>query len=297
MFGYVQPYKPLLLVKDYEYYRGVYCSLCKQLGKNYGVFARMTLSYDCTFYAIMAMSISGVCPKFKNGRCAFNPLKKCNYCTQGQTELSLAAAVTVASVYYKLEDDIHDDNVFKQLISRIIKIPAKRWKNKAEKTYPKVVSIVKKMSEAQLKAEEDELASVDKLSEPTAIMLQELMQILVVDSTQEQICREFGYFLGKWIYLMDAADDYEDDKKKNNTNPFVYYFKDKDVSEKERKEYINNILNDTVSRIIPAYNLIEFKKENSVLENMANHGFGQMQKKIIFENSKAKVKKKEGVKV
>ena len=68
MFGYIRPQKGELLVREFEQYRGVYCGLCKQLGKSYGFAARMTLSYDCTFLGLLfwggrlpaAVSIRGV---------------------------------------------------------------------------------------------------------------------------------------------------------------------------------------------------------------------------------------------
>ena len=54
MFGYVRPHKQELLVREFEQYKGAYCQLCRQLGKDYGWTARLTLSYDCTFYALLA---------------------------------------------------------------------------------------------------------------------------------------------------------------------------------------------------------------------------------------------------
>ena len=55
MFGYVKAYKPELKVRDYEQYKAVYCSLCKTLGREYGLFARLTLSYDFTFAALLRL--------------------------------------------------------------------------------------------------------------------------------------------------------------------------------------------------------------------------------------------------
>lgn len=283
MFGYIQPYKPLMLVKDYEYYKGIYCSLCKQLGKEYGVLARFTLSYDCTFYAIMALSIEGACPTFTQGRCPFNPTKRCNFCKTDENAISAAAAVSVLSVYYKLEDDIKDSAWPKKLLSKLLKGLVSGAKKKAEKKYPQIAQSVQKLSVSQEQAEKDNKAGADKLAEPTAVMLRELMGQLAKDDTQKKVCGEFGYFLGKWVYLMDAADDYDKDKKKRNANPFVYYFAQKNVLNEERIQYINGILNETVSRIIPAYYLIDMKTSNPVLDNMAEHGFGYMQKKILFD--------------
>lgn len=56
MFGYVRPFKGEMLVKEYDAYKGVYCQLCRALGKYYGFPMRLTLSYDCTLYALLALN-------------------------------------------------------------------------------------------------------------------------------------------------------------------------------------------------------------------------------------------------
>lgn len=65
MFGYVRIYKPELKVGEYEQYQGVYCSLCKQLGKSCGQTARLSLSYDLTFFALFRMALDDGCPGSK----------------------------------------------------------------------------------------------------------------------------------------------------------------------------------------------------------------------------------------
>ena len=76
MFGYLQIEKEELLVKEFETYKAVYCGLCKQMGKDYSFLTRLTLSYDCTFYAMLLMSLHSSCGGFKKGRCSCNPLKR-----------------------------------------------------------------------------------------------------------------------------------------------------------------------------------------------------------------------------
>ena len=56
MFGYVKTDKPEMKIKEYEAYRGLYCSLCKAMGKHFGVFSRLTLSYDITFLVLARLS-------------------------------------------------------------------------------------------------------------------------------------------------------------------------------------------------------------------------------------------------
>ena len=57
MFGYVKPYNPELRVRELEEYKAVYCGLCKQLGRSFGVFARFTLSYDFAFLAMLKTAL------------------------------------------------------------------------------------------------------------------------------------------------------------------------------------------------------------------------------------------------
>lgn len=292
MFGYIQPYKPLLYVKDYELYKSVYCSLCKKLGKDYGITARFTLSYDCTFYALLSMALRGECPNIKKGRCVFNITKRCNYCIGDSKSLEMAAALSAVTVYYKLQDDIADSKGIKRFFIKFLSPAVKRWRKKAIKHFPESDVIVSTMLQSQFKTEHDENVSIDKCAEPTAVMLKEIMALLSNDENKKLIYGEFGYFLGKWIYLMDAADDYEKDLVNNNFNPFVLNLHEKNLSLKERQLYINSILNETVSRIIPAFNLMEIKIFKELLENITEKGFGNMQKTIIFDKEEIKKKKK-----
>ena len=106
MFGYIKADRANLLGKEYEAYRGVYCSLCRQLGRDYSLPARFILSYDCTFYAVMILTLSEEPPSYCQGRCRFNPLKKCSYAQTNTKAMSMAAALSVSSAYFKLRDNI-----------------------------------------------------------------------------------------------------------------------------------------------------------------------------------------------
>ena len=285
MFGYIKTYKPNMLIKDFEAYRGVYCSLCKQLGKDYGVASRFILSYDITFYAIIDMSVNNECPKFKGGRCSFNPLKKCNYCTGDNKALKRASALSVITFYYKLLDDINDKSFIKSIPTRLLIPYAKHLQKKAKREFPEIDDIVCKMLESQFLAEQDTLCGLDKSSEPTAQMLSEMMCILAKDESQRNIYKYFGYYLGKWVYLIDATDDIEDDIKKDGFNPFKTNLVQNidDLKKDEIKDKINGTLNYNVSQIIQAYNLMEFTHFNDIIDNIVNQGLANMQKQIIYD--------------
>ena len=61
MTGYIKAFKPELKIKDYELYKGVYCSECRVLGNLYTPIARMLLSYDFTFLSIVRLAIREKC--------------------------------------------------------------------------------------------------------------------------------------------------------------------------------------------------------------------------------------------
>ena len=117
MFGYVKTWQPELKMGEFELYRGIYCSLCKQLGKRYGLLSRMTLSYDFTFLALFRMALDEHCAGFHKGRCSFNPLKKRTCCSDSPHIAETADAATLF-VYYKLRDTLADDGFFHSLPAR-----------------------------------------------------------------------------------------------------------------------------------------------------------------------------------
>ena len=279
------PDKPDLRIKEFEAYRGVYCSLCRRLGKDYGVLSRLILSYDCTCYAMVQMSLSGQCPQFQKGRCPFNPTKKCSYCAGGQDALKDAAALAVFTFYYKLLDDISDSTKIKALFKKLLKPFAAHWRKKALASYANMDKIVSEMFTAQLQAEKDPACSVDRAAHPTAVMLQKLMERLAKDQTQARVYGQFGYYLGKWVYLIDAADDMEKDQKHGGFNPFVRYIAGKDLQVAPYKVslYCNEALNLNVSMLLSAFYLMEFSVFREILENIVEKGIPQMQRKVLFE--------------
>ena len=104
MFGYITIDKENLTAEEYTVYKAIYCSLCKTMGKEYSLFSRFILSYDCTFFALLIMSIQDNVPCFNKDHCVFNPLKKCVLC-ENEVALSLSAALSISSAYYKLIDN------------------------------------------------------------------------------------------------------------------------------------------------------------------------------------------------
>ena len=275
MFGYLRIQKSELLVREYEAYKAVYCGLCKQLGKDYSFFTRLILSYDCTFYAMILMSLERSCKGFYNGRCKCNPLKKCKYARCESDSYSKAAAFSVISAYYKLLDDLSDSGFFKRLAVRIIKPFFKHWHKKAVKRYPELDPPVEEMMRAQRDVEAREDPGIDAAAHPTAAMLAAVFSLEAKDEGQKRVFYEFGYQLGRWIYLIDAADDLEKDKKRGNFNPF------NGIADEELQDYETSVLNQSLARAYDAYNLITFIDFKGILDNMMLYGFPSKQNSVV----------------
>lgn len=288
MFGYVRPYKPDLLVRDFELYKSVYCGLCQRLGKDYGFLARFILSYDCTFFAVMSSALSecDADPKIADGRCVCNPLKKCRFCSFSDRTLEGAAAFSVISFYYKMCDTIADEGVLKSLAARMIRLFFKRSKKKAAERFPEYDKIVSSMTESQFEAENTEGCSVDRAADSTAKMLSELMQTFAVKEEDKRIFSDFGYYLGRWIYIIDAADDLEKDSRSHSFNPIKDKFKNKEkvsLDDKELQIYCGGLLNQCCAHINKAYEQMQIRRFKPITDNVIYKGLPQMQRKVIFE--------------
>lgn len=291
MFGYIKPYKPNLLVKEYEFYKSAYCGLCKNLGKEYGIIARLSLSYDATFLAMLLLSLNNNCPHIHKERCKANPLKKCLFCFEKEEIMSFAGAVSVIMMYYKLEDDIKDSKFPKKIFSSFLKGIGHHVYKKAKSKYANVDILVKNCMDNQAKTEADNNITMDLAADSTAIMLKELLISRTVgNSIQEKIFNQFGYYIGRWIYLADAADDLEKDKKESNFNPFFltdmgkeYILSSSNIPDKNFREYCNATLNQTISEAIKAFDLLNLYTFDTILQNTIYQGLPNIQKQILFD--------------
>lgn len=274
MFGYLQIEKEELLVKKFESYKAIYCGLCKKLGKDYSFLTRLTLSYDCTFYAMLLMSLHSSCSGYKSGRCTCNPLKKCNFASSKNDDYAKAAAFSIISVYYKLIDDINDGGFFKSLLTRFIKPFFVHQRKKAKSRYPWMDEIVSEMMAKQAEVEQNKNCLIDMSADPTATMLAKLLSVEGKNETESRVLYEFGYNIGRWIYLIDAADDVQKDKKSNGFNPFI--------NDDETVDYdiISNTLNSCLARAYDAYNLLDIQDFKGILDNMILRGIPKIQNKI-----------------
>ena len=266
MFGYIKVKKEELKIKDFEVYKAVYCSLCKKLGKSYGILSRLTLSYDFAFLSLLNISLKSGCVSFERKRCAFNRLKKCNYC-KSSDELDMPSAAAMIMLYYKILDNIKDEKGLKKLGFLLLKPIFSGAHKKAAKKYPFIEETVAEYIEGQSLAESDDNCTLDSVCDPTAKALSKLLPLCSDNHSQKRVLERLGYCLGRYIYLMDAGCDIEKDIKSGSFNVLKKYVKE------------GNIKKDTVLKTEPqiyfcineaakAFELLEIKKFKPILGNI-----------------------------
>lgn len=212
MFGYVRYDAPYLYMKDLTLYRAVYCGLCKGIGETCGQRARLALTYDVAFLSAILHNIAGVDFTIEKQGCFEHRIRKRPIAKTDELTRALGA-VNTALAYHKLTDDIRDGNG-----GRVKRSFFKKGYKKVEKNYPAIAEIVKTYMDEQAAAEKKG-ASPDSAAEPSAQMVKNLSHLLLKEKATDATDGLFWY-LGKWVYLIDAADDYDKDVKKGRFNPF-----------------------------------------------------------------------------
>ncbi len=261
MFGYIRVSKPELKIKEFEMYKAVYCSLCKKLGKDYGILSRFILNYDFTFTSLLELALKyGGCPTQRK-RCTFNPLKKCNYCCETEP-FSLSAGSLVILSYYKISDDIDDEKGLKKLLAVLLKQIMKSPFKKAAKNYPLVAKLSENYYREQRLAESKENCSLDEAALPSSNMLSDLLPLFAENETDKKVLSFLGRLLGRYIYLLDCLIDREKDIKKGNFNPI------KNLDYENAKEKIKTQLYIVINEAEKTFELLGVKKFKDILGNI-----------------------------
>lgn len=265
MFGYVNIFKDELKIKDYNIWRGYYCGLCKRLGKDYNQLTRLGLNYDMTFLALILGSVINENPEIKRECCIIHPVNK-RYVAKSEKAIAYAGAVSIVLVKEKLNDDINDD---KKISSFFLKLPYIFPYRKAE-IFVNTIKIRKYLMELY-SLEKENCRDIDIISDKFALLMAEIMTPSFIPLEKRKILYNFGYNLGRWIYIIDAVNDFYDDKKKNKYNPFSKI----DVKEVEFN------LTYTLSQIAKYFNELNLTQNRDLIENIIYLGLVSKQDSIF----------------
>lgn len=214
MFGYININRGELSPENLAIYQSYYCGLCHSLKKNSGIKGQMFLNYDMTFLIILLTGLYELEDVSKEFVCPLHPGKKRRDRINAATEY--AAEMNVMLAYHNLEDDWRDDKAYvKYTISQVIK---KDYKRIVEK-YPRQAEAVERYMERLRACEQNKEFNLDLIAGLTGEMLGEIF-VWKEDVWADEL-RCMGFYMGKFIYLMDAYEDLDKDEKNKKYNPFI----------------------------------------------------------------------------
>ncbi|MBS7341351.1 MAG: DUF5685 family protein [Suilimivivens sp.] len=228
MFGYIIINKGDMKFKEFDIYHSYYCGLCRVLKEKYGLAGQLSLSYDMTFLIMILSSLYEPDTRLGETKCVAHPFEKHVVRTNEFTEY--AADMNVLFTYYKCRDDWEDDKkpsrlAYAELLKKAYRSICSRYGEKARK----IDSLLREISQEERKQNQD----IDHMAGIFGNIMGEMMAVRE-DEWQEEL-HSMGSFLGKFIYLLDAYEDIEEDIRKKRYNPLIKRFDNPDFEEEIKK--------------------------------------------------------------
>lgn len=215
MFGYININGSGLTEESKKAYQAYYCGLCQQLKTDCGTKGQILLSYDLTFLIVLLTGLYELENKEKAFICPVHPTKRHKAILNEASEY--AADMNLILAYHNLADDWKDDHSYAK--KALVKILDKDYARIAEK-YPRQAAALEHYIQQMEILERQKESNLDLVSGLSGEMLGEIF-CWKEDVWKEEL-KTLGFYMGKFIYLMDAYEDFEKDKKKNAYNPLKY---------------------------------------------------------------------------
>ena len=259
MFGFVGADAQALNEEQKRRYGQVYCGICRQIRLQCSKNARLVLSYDMAFLALLLMSLYE--PEETEGKraCGFHPVKPRPW-TDNEI-IKYAAHMNVALAYYNLLDDWEDDRRFASGAAALL---LKSSYKKTKKLYPEKCAAIEGCIEELSKLEKENCDNPDLPAGCFGQLMGELF--IYKEDLWADSLRQMGDALGRFIYLADAALDYEEDAKKGCYNPFIAMGKQQVRAEFD--EYLTAIM----GRCAKHYEHLPLVQDKAILDNILYSG-------------------------
>lgn len=284
MFGYVTPVADKLRKQDYALFRAFYCGICVQIGKLYGSLPRFSTTYDITFLSLLVHDVASQEVTFKEGKCLGNPFKK-KLMVESNPLLERLCAANVIMTYYKLCDDVIDAGGGKR---RMLRAAVRGAYKKAAGLLPDVDEVLKKRYAELREMERRNEQSLDRAAHASALLLRETAAVILGDKINENVL-SLCYNIGKFVYLIDALDDIDQDAANGNYNPFLAGGKSFDGRKKffeDNKAEIEFTLTCTINRAIECFNGIKFTQSYTLIKNVIYDGLRAKLDEVLSSEKK-----------
>ena len=263
MFGYVRPSVQDLPEGELDRFRTMYCGLCHTLSRRYGQAARFILNYDFTYLAILLSDRTA--GKENTGRCYTSPIRKRPY-LESTAAMELAADESVILAYWQLRDGVEDHAWAAGLKYRAGARLLESAYRKAAAFQPAFDQAVRRQLQMLSALEKEKDPSMDKAADTFAVLLSSAAEG-VEEPVRRRVLEQILYHLGRWVYLIDAADDLKKDAESGDYNPVALRYGLKDCAwDPESRHAFAVTLDHSIHQMAAAFELWNFGVWTTVLQ-------------------------------
>lgn len=259
MFGYVTANYQELSKEMQKRYGMVYCGICRQIRQRSGGAARLGLRYDMAFLSLLLMSLYE--PEETQGKrgCGLHPIAPRPWVDNPY--IRYAADMNVALAYYNCLDDWKDD---KNRVSKTLAGVFSPHLPEIAKEYPRQCAAMETCMARLSEKERENCPNPDGAAGDFGALMAELL--VYKEDMWAPTLRTLGDSLGRFIYLLDAALDYDKDARKGRYNPYLAMGTGKDPDRWE--EYL--VL--TMGRATEAFERLPLVQDKALLDNILYSG-------------------------
>ncbi|MBQ1484317.1 MAG: hypothetical protein IKG59_04580 [Firmicutes bacterium] len=270
MVGYVTAFKDQLAPEEWDVYRGYYCGVCRSIGRRYGQLPRITLSYDAAFLALLLSSLAEEEDRIVMRHCIVHPVRK-NPSAEGPCGpwLDYAGDMMLLMAYYNFLDDRKDEHRLRGAAGTAL---LKKAHSELLAKYPGACRETEEALAELGRLEAENAGSLDRTAETFGRILKAAFTAFSESSGEEfpagknvskkdlRILAECGDALGRWIYMMDACDDFDKDAESGVYNPLRY--------RREGKDGLSDTLYAELGRLSAAVDLLDIAKNKGIIDNV-----------------------------
>ena len=277
MFGYVRPPQDLP-EEELKRFGRAYCGLCHTLARRYGPAASCILNYDFTFLAILLSEPEEEARRRR--RCPIHPVHGRDYLPPSPA-LDLAADESVILAYWQARDGVEDHDWFHGLKYRGASAVLEGAYRRAAAARPEFDRTTRRQLQALAELERAGCPSMDQAADTFAALLRGAAAA-VDEPVRRRVLEQLLYHLGRWVYLVDAADDLEKDAASGNYNPVAlrYGLTEGRWTEESRERFAAT-LDHSIHMMATAFELWNFGVWTPLLEKTLYAGLFRVGKAVL----------------
>ena len=200
---------------------------------------------------------------------------------QAQQALDAAADMSVILTYWQLRDGVEDhawaSGLKYRTGARLLESAYKR----AAALRPEFDQAVRRQLQLLSALEQARDPSMDRAADSFAVLLSSAAEE-VTDPIRKRIMEQILYHLGRWIYLIDGADDLKKDAESGNYNPVAlrYGLTDGTWTPESRRDFATT-LDHSIHQMAAAFELWDFGVWTPVLQSTFYGGLFQVGKAVL----------------